>query len=177
MRPQPLYRRLLGRRLLRLGYRVASVAADAAWSVLGSHNRGVKCVLFNDGDVLLVRHTYGDRKAWDFPGGFVRRREEPLAAARRELGEELGVESPELRPLGSVVVEIGRRRDTVHYLHGDLADRRLWPDDVELAQLAWFDPGSLPRPLGDRVARVLESVASSESLASLETDPGSPIRG
>jgi 8-oxo-dGTP pyrophosphatase MutT (NUDIX family) len=163
--------------VLRLGYRAASVAANAWWSLSGSHNRGAKCVLFNDGEVLLVRQTYGDRRTWDFPGGFVRRREEPLEGARRELGEELGVQAPALRALGPVVVELGRRSDTVHYFVGELADRRLSPDHVELAELAWFRPGSLPRRLGDHVAGILDSVASAKALASLETDPGSPIRG
>jgi ADP-ribose pyrophosphatase YjhB (NUDIX family) len=164
-------------RLLRLGYRAASVAAHAWWSIWGSHNRGAGCVLFNEGDVLLVRHTYGDRRTWDFPGGFVRRSEEPAAAALRELGEELGIEPPELRELGSIVSEVGRRTDTVHYFHGQLADRRLHPDEVELAEVAWFHPGALPRRSGLYVARVLERVARREALASLETDPGSPVRG
>jgi 8-oxo-dGTP pyrophosphatase MutT (NUDIX family) len=134
---------------------VASVAADLWWGVWGSRTRGAKCVLFNDGDVLLVRHTYGDRRTWDFPGGFVRRREEPVAAACRELGEELGVEAPALRDVGSVLVEFGRRRDTVYYFRGDLPDRRLAHDDVELAEIGWFAPEALPRHPGDHVAAVL----------------------
>jgi 8-oxo-dGTP pyrophosphatase MutT (NUDIX family) len=134
-------------------------------------------VLFNDGDVLLVRHTYGDRRSWDFPGGFVRRREAPVAAARRELGEELGVPVPELHDLGALVLDIGRRHDTVHYFGGELADRQLAPDDVELAELAWFGLDALPRRLGDYVGEILDRLPSREPLASLETDPGSPARG
>lgn len=177
MRRTPLHRRLLSPRVLRLGYRFAAAAAYAWWTARGSHNRGAKCVLFNDGDVLLVRHTYGDRRSWDFPGGFVRRHEDPRTAGARELGEELGVEPPELAELGSLVVEIGRRCDTVHYFHAELLDRRLDPDDVELAEVGWFDPGSLPSLPGEHVVEVLEWLGSRESLASLETDPGSPSRG
>jgi 8-oxo-dGTP pyrophosphatase MutT (NUDIX family) len=156
---QPLHRRLLGRRLLRIGYRAAAAGAHAWWSLCGSRNRGAKCVLFNDGDVLLVRHTYGDRRAWDFPGGFVRRAEDPRAAAVRELGEELGVDPPELSAVGSLILEAGRRSDTVFYFEGRLADRRLAPDDVELAEVAWFDPRALPRDLGEHVAQVLAPLA------------------
>jgi 8-oxo-dGTP pyrophosphatase MutT (NUDIX family) len=174
---RPLYRRFLGRRVLRLGYRIVSFAAQAWWSAFGSQNHGAKCVLVNDGEVLLVRHTYGDRRSWDFPGGFVRRREAPIAAARRELGEELGIAVPELRDLGPLVVDLGRRHDTVHYFEGELADRRLAPDDVELAEVAWFGLQSLPRRVGEYVVEVLGRLPPREPLASLETDPGSPARG
>jgi ADP-ribose pyrophosphatase YjhB (NUDIX family) len=186
---RPLHRRLFGPRVLRLGYRLAAVAARSWWSVFGSHNVGAQCVLTHDGAVLLVRHTYGDRRSWEFPGGFVRRREQPRAAAGRELVEELGIDPPELEALGSIVHEHGRRRDIAHYFHAEVADRRVWPDEVELAEVGWFRADLLPRRLGDDVAEVLERHAGRaaklggpvrsgpESLASLETDPGSPVRG
>jgi 8-oxo-dGTP pyrophosphatase MutT (NUDIX family) len=193
VRPRPLHRRLLdrrplGRRVLRLGYRLASTAAFAWWSVAGSHNRGAKCVLLNDGEILLVRHTYGDRREWDLPGGFVRRAEEPIVAVGRELGEELGIPVPPLREICPVVVKFGRRDDTVYYFAADLPDRRISADDIELAEVAWFDPGSLPARRGEHVDGVLRTLAgldpagvegrsAPDSLASLETDPGSPVRG
>jgi predicted NUDIX family NTP pyrophosphohydrolase len=67
---------------------------------------------------LLVAHMGGpfwarkDEGAWTFPKGLVEAGEEPLAAARRELAEELGVPAPpgpyvplgEVRQSGKVVV-------------------------------------------------------------------------
>jgi len=135
---------------------MAAGAAHAWWNAFGSRNRGAKCILFNGGDLLLVRHTYGDRRSWDFPGGFVRRHEDPRAAAGRELGEELGVVAPDLAELGSRVFELGRRSDTVHYFHAQLPDRRLDPDEVELAEVGWFDPRALPSHPGEDVVGVLE---------------------
>jgi len=171
VRRRPLHRRLVGRRVLRLGYRVAAASAPVWWTARGSRNRGAKCILFNDGDVLLVRHTYGDRVSWDFPGGFVRRHEQPRTAAARELGEELGVEPPELAELGSVVVEIGRRCDTIHYFHAQLPDRRLDPDDVELAEVGWFDPGALPPHPGEHVVGALELLGARSPAPASARDP------
>lgn len=51
-------------------------------------------VVFTDhrGRVLLVEQTYKD--SWDLPGGVVEVGESPLAAAAREINEELGLEVP-----------------------------------------------------------------------------------
>jgi 8-oxo-dGTP pyrophosphatase MutT (NUDIX family) len=42
--------------------------------------------------VLIVKPTY--KPGWDLPGGMVEANESPLAAVRRELIEELGIELP-----------------------------------------------------------------------------------
>mgnify|MGYP002780942314 FL=1 len=52
-----------------------------------------------DGQVLLVRHSYGPAN-WYFPGGGIRRGEAPEDAARRELREETGCQVSGLTLLG-----------------------------------------------------------------------------
>lgn len=49
------------------------------------------CIIGRDdtGAILLVRHSYGP-PVWSFPGGGMRRGEDPEAAAHRELAAELG---------------------------------------------------------------------------------------
>ncbi len=142
-------------RLKRLAYRVGAPVLHLCWEVLGTRHDGVKCVVAQAEEILLVRHTYGDRRRWDFPGGFIRPGEAPSAAGRRELGEELGLDPADLRPLGRLPVRHGRRRSVVHYFLVDLVDRTVDPDPVELAEAAWFSPAGLPNLLGEHVRQAL----------------------
>ncbi len=173
-------------RLKRLAYRVGAPVLQACWGILGTRHDGVKCVVGQAGDVLLVRHTYGDRRRWDLPGGFIRPGEPPPAAARRELGEELDLDlaPADLRPLGRLSVRHGRRRAVVHYFLLDRADRTVDPDPVELAEAAWFAVDELPRRLGDHVRQALawaeaEATAPTPCVSIGVTNPGSPegLRG
>ncbi|HIE37563.1 MAG TPA: NUDIX hydrolase [Anaerolineae bacterium] len=53
---------------------------------------GVTGVVFNRrGEVLLLEHVFRGRYPWGLPGGWVRRRERPQDALRRELLEEVGL--------------------------------------------------------------------------------------
>lgn len=63
------------------------------WATL-PRKRMAAAVLFLDdgGRVLIVEPTYKDH--WELPGGLVEADESPLAAARREVREELGLDRP-----------------------------------------------------------------------------------
>ncbi|MGI8801654.1 MAG: NUDIX hydrolase [Solirubrobacteraceae bacterium] len=143
--------------LKRLAYRVASPVVAVLWAVLGVRRDGAKCMLMNGEDVLLVRHTYGSRRHWDLPGGFVGRGEEPILAACREMEEELGLvlEPCQLAAVGRRALRIGRGRGTVHYFRVDLDDRRVRADPVELAEVRWFAREAPARPVGAHVEEAL----------------------
>ena len=146
--------------LQRLGYRAAFRALQVYWLLRRPDQHGVKCLLTDRDDrVLLVRHTYGSR-AWDLPGGSLKRGEPPVDAARREMEEELGVRDAPWRPLGEIRGGVNRRRDTIHIFGAEVDGATLTPNAVELAATAWFDRGRLPLDTGPYLGPILTGVAT-----------------
>lgn len=71
--------------------RIADRLRRIVWRAYGPRTIGIRgLVVDDDGNVLLVRHTYGP-STWHLPGGGVKRRETLLQALARELQEEVGV--------------------------------------------------------------------------------------
>ena len=60
------------------------------WRLRRPQHQGALVAMHVDGQVLLLRSSY--RRAWNFPGGGVQAGEQPAAAARREMVEEIGLE-------------------------------------------------------------------------------------
>jgi 8-oxo-dGTP pyrophosphatase MutT (NUDIX family) len=143
--------------LRRQGYRVAHRLLRSWWFIFRPHVRGVKCALTNGDRVLLVRHTYGHSE-WDIPGGGIRRGEEPVDAARREMEEELGVRIDDMRPLGQVSVRAYRAHDRVHCFHAELGPVELTVDHGELAEARWFQRNLMPAELSRYVSEILSRI-------------------
>jgi len=140
--------------LLRLAYRVGYHVLRA-WSLVSrGTKRGVKCVLARDGEVLLVRHTYGDERLWELPGGGVKHGERPLEAARREIREELGIDVPAWTALGDLFQRIDGKRDRLFCFSAEIGDWELEPDPAEIAQAEWFPSDRLPPDSARYVARI-----------------------
>jgi 8-oxo-dGTP pyrophosphatase MutT (NUDIX family) len=143
--------------LRRLGYRLAHAALRAYWFVRRPHVEGVKCVLTSGEQVLLVRHTYGNR-SWDLPGGSTKRNEPPLNTARREMHEELGIDVEHWRSLGQVFGSDYHRHDEMHCFQAELAQPELTFDRGEIAAAGWFHRDRLPARLSPHVLEILERV-------------------
>ncbi len=116
---------------------------------------GVSVIVTNlAGDVLLLRHSYGPA-VWALPGGGLRRGEDPLEAARREVREELGVELARIEPVGTLEEVLSGSPHTAHIFTG-VCDRQPQPDRREVIEARFFPSHSLPEPLGrttrDRIA-------------------------
>jgi len=133
-------------RLHRLALRFAHAARLRVNRALGRSMRGCRIVALDaDGRVLLQRHTYGSDK-WSAPTGGLRRGEDVLSAAARELLEETGCALTMPREVAISDETLGGVPNRVHVIVGR-AEGRAVADGREVGELGWFSPASLPRPV------------------------------
>ncbi|RJQ11674.1 MAG: NUDIX domain-containing protein [Bacillota bacterium] len=98
----------------------------------------------NEGRVLLVHTTYGDRE-WKVPGGILESGEAPWEAARRETREEVGLELGDLRLTGVYFIA---SRDAFGFMFRALDySGTIRPDGREVDEARFFSPDSLPQPM------------------------------
>ncbi|WP_116247855.1 NUDIX hydrolase [Nocardiopsis sp. FIRDI 009] len=131
------------------------------------------------GGVLLVRRTYVPERPWGVPGGVIEADESPLAACRRELREELGVEARVLRVAVVDWVPASPPRTTaLQWLFTaqlpEDAELRLPAD--ELSGWAWHDPGDLHEVLSPNTARrMLAALTVADGGGPLYLEDGRPV--
>lgn len=133
--------------LHRLALKVAHKSRHHWRKITKPHLSGVS-VIIRDADecILLVRHTYGP-DCWTLPGGGMERGEEPEAAARREMREELGIELIECESLDTLGEEISGSRHTA-YLFSARAKGKIVPDGREIATARYYSADAFPQDTG-----------------------------
>ena len=103
--------------------------------------------LFNEkGQVLLLKGS-PNKKIWagfyNGVGGHIEAGEDILSSARRELFEETGIDTAELRLCGQVMVEVDAHRGIALFIFkGQYDGGELRPSDE--GSLEWFDMKDLP---------------------------------
>jgi 8-oxo-dGTP diphosphatase len=123
-----------------------SACGFRAWA--SSKPTACAVVVDDEGRVLLARragavyHGY-----WDLPGGFLEEGEHPLAALRRELREETGLDVEPDEFLGIWMDRYGDDENAhatlnLYWTAGVLSGEPQAADDV--SELAWFRPDELP---------------------------------
>jgi len=116
---------------------------------------GAVGILFDaEGRVLLVEHTLHPQTPWGLPGGWVNRGEEPAAAVRRELQEELSINVI----VGQVIligVPFPNHLDTAFLCHTDDSVGTL---SFELLDYGWFHLDELPRLLSFHYAALQQAL-------------------
>lgn len=143
--PAPLHRALMP-----LAHRLRH-----RWRVWrGTPIAGVSVIISNlNGDVLLLRHSYGP-KVWALPGGGLKPSEDPEECARREVREELGIAITDLQGVGAIEEELSGSPHTAH-LFSATCNARPKPDNREVIEARFFPSHSLPEPLGEVTRRRL----------------------
>ena len=132
------------RRLVRLGQRRFTVTVGA--------------MLFDEaGRILLLEHVFRPDSGWGIPGGFIGAREQPEAALRRELREEIDVEIDEVQVL--FVRALGRPRQIEIYYRARVLGQPK-PSSFEIKQAAWFAVDALPEELSNDQKRLIQRTIS-----------------
>ena len=141
--------------LHRLGLQLAHAVRRRWWRWFRVRLEGCRVLAVNGaGGVLLVRHSYGSG-AWLLPGGGIARGETPLAAAQRELTEEVGMTLAQARCLAVIDEPLYGTVNRVHLISGT-AQGELRCDGREIIAARFFDPADWPSGLSPRLAAQLD---------------------
>jgi ADP-ribose pyrophosphatase YjhB (NUDIX family) len=169
-RKAPLLRRVIGTVFYNLPHpmrrRIVRIATPTY--TLGS----VVLVMDEDREhLLMLRQPPGRR--WSLPAGLLNRNEEPAQGARRELGEETGIEADleELAPADpcAVVHTHGRWVDNVFRLVRDPGDTQIIVDGHEVWDAAWHPVDDLPE-----MTRATAKLLSHYGLGPMAAEPDGP---
>ena len=121
--------------------------------VLRWRTRGVKVMLFNaEGELLLIRNSYGRSELYLLPGGGIRPFETPAAAAAREVMEEVGVAVERLTALSTHVSRAEGKSDTVHLFTAFSAEIPK-ADGIEVEEARFFALEALPEAVSPATLR------------------------
>lgn len=123
------------------------------WRVTRPITVGVRILLVQDGQVLLVRHTY--QPGWYLPGGGVKRGETTEQAARREAAEETGAILGELRLHGIFAIFDSGKSDHALVFTCEQFQRTA-DKDWEISEARFFDLHALPPDIADGNQRRVE---------------------
>lgn len=110
--------------------------------------------LDGEGRVLLLRQTYG-RDWWLAPSGGMKRGEDAIFTARRELTEETGCTLHEAREVEALVEDYYGLTNEVRVVVG-LAEGDPQADRREVREVRWFDRDALPEGLAPKVRSGLD---------------------
>lgn len=114
----------------------------------------VAAMLFDDGErILLLEHVFRADEGWGVPGGFINKGENPEAALRRELREEINVEIEDVKIL--LCRSLGTLKQVEIYFRARvIGDPK--PSSFEIKSAQWFALDQLPPGLSNDQRRLIE---------------------
>ena len=113
----------------------------------------VGAVIFDDqGQVLLLDHVFRPDDGWGIPGGFMSKGEQPEAALRRELREEIGIEVQDVELVLARTLPKSRQIE-IYFRARALGHAE--PCSFEIKSAGWFAVDDLPIELSKDQRRLI----------------------
>ncbi len=125
------------------------------WFIRRPTTYGVKCLVWNNHKLLLVKMSYG-HKLWTIPGGGIKRKEKGADAAKREVKEETGVKVISIVKIGEYKTIKEYKNDTVYCYSSDTISENIKIDETEITDAEWFSTKRLPEERTKQVNQILE---------------------
>jgi len=120
--------------LINLGYPVLQLY----WRMFKPKTYGVRILIHDEDNVLLIQQTYGDKNLLLIPGGgYKPKKETPLDAAKREVLEELGTAPENITELGTYTTTAEGKLDTVALFSGTVTPAAIHIQKLEIAKIQW----------------------------------------
>ncbi len=127
-------------------YKLLYPLAVLYWFIRRPKTFGVKCLLTNKNEVLLLRHTYIP-DVWSAPGGGVKKNEDIESAIIREVFEETGIIIHEPRLIETVTATHQYKIDTIAIFTYETTSKDYKNLSPEIEEIKWFDTSNLPKDL------------------------------
>lgn len=124
-------------------YKVGYPIARVVWFFTKPTTQGVRCLLINDGKVLLITHTYGSILKTTVGGG-IDKGETPHEAVLREVREETGIVLHSATEVGTVPYTEDYKNDTIHVFIAETKTTELTLDRSEIKDAGWYPLDCLP---------------------------------
>ncbi len=124
------------RRLKRMLYAMALPPVRIYWFLFRPHTYGAKVVIERDGQVLLVKHSYGQH-TWCFPGGGKKRNESLEGTAIREAREEVGLTLSSIEHIGEFITQDEYKHDHVSVFVAEVSEAEVRIDEDEIIDFSW----------------------------------------
>lgn len=126
-------------------YKIGYFILLGHWFIFRLKTFGVKCVIKFENEILMVKHTYGEKDNWMFPGGRIRRKETAEQAVKREIFEEIGIQINNLKKVGEYSSAKEFKKDTIIVFQAKSDTKDIQIDNKEIKEARWFKLDDLPK--------------------------------